>query len=87
MSEAVQTPVRVLLIDDQPIIAEAVRRALSDAPDLEFHYCNDATKAIARIAEVNPMVILQDLVMPGIDGFALLQSFERIRQSPVFPSS
>lgn len=30
--------VRVLLIDDQPIIAEALRRMLSDQQDIEFHY-------------------------------------------------
>ena len=38
----------VLLVDDQAIIAEAVRRMLADESDISFHYCNDPTKAIEQ---------------------------------------
>ena len=31
--------VTVLLIDDQPMIGEAVRRMLAGEPDIVFHYC------------------------------------------------
>ena len=41
-----QHKVTVLLIDDQPMIGEAVRRMLAGEADIEFHYCKDATKAI-----------------------------------------
>ena len=37
--------ISVFLVDDQPMIAEAVRRALAEE-DLDFHYCNDPTEAI-----------------------------------------
>lgn len=68
-------PITVLLIDDQVIIAEAVRRMLMDNDDIIFHYCNDPTNAIQIAAEVKPTVILQDLVMPDIDGLTLVKYF------------
>ncbi|MBM6700593.1 response regulator, partial [Bifidobacterium pullorum subsp. saeculare] len=64
--------VRVLLVDDQLIIVEAIRRMLADQPDIEFAYATDAAAALATAQQLQPTVILQDLVMPGIDGFGLI---------------
>jgi two-component system chemotaxis family response regulator WspR len=78
--------VRVLLVDDQLIIVEAVRRMLSDQPDIEFHYVTDATLAQQTAGQLQPTVILQDLVMPSVDGFALIQAYredELVRNVPV----
>jgi two-component system chemotaxis family response regulator WspR len=69
----------VLLVDDQIMIGEAVRRALSDEPNIAFHYCARPAEAVAVAKEVKPTVILQDLVMPGIDGLELVR---RYRQDP-----
>jgi adenylate cyclase len=68
-------PITVLLIDDQPIIGEAIRRMLASEEDIIFHFCNDPTTAISKAAEVSPTVILQDLVMPEIEGLLLLRFF------------
>jgi len=67
--------ITVLLIDDQAMIAEAVRRSLSSEEDIEFHYCQDSTKAIKLASEINTTVILQDLVMPDIDGLMMVRYF------------
>ena len=67
--------ITVLLIDDQAMISEAVRRALSSEKDIEFHYCQDPTKAIKLAAEINATVILQDLVMPEVDGLMMVRYF------------
>jgi len=67
--------VTVLLIDDQPMIGEAVRRMLLNEPGIVFHYCRDASKAIEDAERVQPTVILQDLVMPDIDGLTLVKMF------------
>jgi sigma-B regulation protein RsbU (phosphoserine phosphatase) len=78
--------VTVLLVDDQPIIGEAVRRMLSGEEGISFHYCKDASAALAKAAEVQPTVILQDLVMPEIDGLTLVRHFradERFREVPI----
>ena len=65
----------VLLVDDQVMIAEAVRRALSSEEDIEFHYCQDPTAAIKLASKINATVILQDLVMPEIDGLMMVRYF------------
>lgn len=78
--------VTVLLIDDQPMIGEAVRRMLAGEPDVVFHYCRDAAKALDEAHRVEPTVILQDLVMPDIDGLTLVKTFranERTRETPM----
>ena len=81
-----QHKVTVLLIDDQPMIGEAVRRMLAGEPDIVFHYCRDAAKALDVAHEVQPTVILQDLVMPEIDGLTLVKTFranEPTRETPM----
>ena len=69
----------VLLVDDQRIVAEAVKRMLASESDVELHWCGDPAEAIARAVELRPTLILQDLVMPGIDGLTLVR---RYRETP-----
>ena len=71
--------ISVLLVDDQPIIAEAVRRALEEEKDIEFHYCSDPTKAIKIANKIKPTIILQDLVMPEVNGLMMVKFF-RVNQ-------
>lgn len=65
--------ITVLLIDDQPIVHEMVRRMVSGESEIALHYCQDPTQAIRRANELQPTVILQDLVMPEIDGLTLVK--------------
>lgn len=67
--------ITVLLIDDQPMIGEAVRRMLAPESDLSFHFCSDPTQALQVASECQPTVILQDLVMPGVEGLLLVRFF------------
>ena len=76
----------VLLVDDQPIIGEAVRRMLAGEEGITFHYCKDAPAALEMAAAIGPTVILQDLVMPEIEGLELVKLFradERFREVPI----
>jgi two-component system, chemotaxis family, response regulator WspR len=70
----------VLLVDDQPIIGEAVRRAIANEPDIEFHYCSVASEAIPMAEALRPTVIMQDLIMPDVDGMTLVHLY---RMNPV----
>lgn len=70
-----KTVVRVLLVDDQPIVAESIRRLLASEPDIQLYYCDNAQKAIPMATQIQPTVILQDLVMPDADGLMLLKFF------------
>jgi sigma-B regulation protein RsbU (phosphoserine phosphatase) len=72
--------IKVLLVDDQAMIGEAVRRMLAPEADIRFHYCSDPAKAVAMARELGPTVILQDLVMPEVDGLMLVKFY---RAEPV----
>lgn len=76
----------VLLIDDQEMVGEAVRRMLEPEEDIDFHFCADATAALRLAIEIEPTVILQDLVMPEVNGLTLVRFFRansRTRDIPV----
>jgi sigma-B regulation protein RsbU (phosphoserine phosphatase) len=78
--------VTVLLIDDQPLIGQAVKRMLAEEPDLTFHYCKEPDQALKTALEVRPTVILQDLVLPDVDGLDLVKLYrehEATRDVPV----
>ncbi|MGN6578846.1 MAG: GGDEF domain-containing response regulator [Bordetella sp.] len=72
---AADVPVMVLLVDDQAIVVEAVRRALMNEKGIDFHYCMNSSEALDAAIRTRPTVILQDLVMPGIDGLTLVKSY------------
>ena len=67
--------ISVLLIDDQSMVGEILQRSLSKETDIDFHYCNDPTLAITTAIDLAPTIILQDLVMPDVDGLMLLRWF------------
>jgi len=67
---------RILLVDDQVIIHEALRRMLDDAEDLELHCCSQGAEALQVASELQPNVILQDLVMPDVDGMMLVKYYQ-----------
>jgi two-component system response regulator len=88
------SPIRILLVEDNPDDVEIVRRALTEsgvvhqlrvvwdgaeALDLLF-----ATGAYADLPEPRPDVILLDLNLPRVSGFEVLQ---RIRKSGRFPAT
>ena len=70
-----ESAVIVFLVDDQAMIGEAVRRALASESDIVFHYCGKAADAMAMAERLRPTVILQDLVMPDIDGLTLVRQY------------
>ena len=78
--------VTVLLVDDQAIIGEAVRRMLANEAGVDFHFCSDPNAALAMAERIQPTVILQDLVMPGVDGLDLVgqyRSTAQLRDLPI----
>jgi two-component system, chemotaxis family, response regulator WspR len=75
----------VLLVDDQVMIAEAVRRALAGQPNLDFHCCLNPNEALAIARNLKPTVILQDLIMPGVDGLDLVQQYRQVPEIAQVP--
>lgn len=65
----------VLLIDDQDFAAELVSTALQESPEIRVHHEPDATRALRTALSLKPAVVLVDLVMPLLDGYAVIRQF------------
>jgi DNA-binding NarL/FixJ family response regulator len=63
--------VRVLLVDDQPLLRMGFRMILSGDPDIEVvGEAAEGSAAVRLTAELHPDVVLMDVRMPGMDGVA-----------------
>lgn len=76
---------RVLLVDDQRLVAVAVERMLASASDIVLHAVQDAASALAALHTFQPTVILQDLFMPGADGIDLVLQYRNLPESRDLP--
>ena len=76
--------ITVLLVDDQPFVGVVVKNLLAGEPDIELHCCDKALDAMAQANQINPTIILQDLVLPGIDGLTLVRMY---RENPATAST
>jgi len=66
--------IRVLIIDDEPLARELVRKYLSDNPAVEIlGECENGFDALKAIQELKPDLLFLDIQMPKIDGFELLE--------------
>ncbi len=77
--------IRILLVDDQPIIAEGIRRMLVGEKDMQLSYVEDPALAIEKAVEIDATIILQDLVMPDADGMTLLRFYKANHETRDIP--
>ena len=62
-------PIRVLLVDDQPLLVSGFTMILSIEHDIEVvGQASNGREAVARVAELAPDVVLMDVQMPVLDG-------------------
>ncbi|PDP88601.1 DNA-binding response regulator [Glycomyces fuscus] len=71
----VNTPVRVLLVDDDPLVRAGLRIMLCGDGDVEVvGEAGDGAEVPAAVAEHRPDVVLMDVRMPGTDGIAATEA-------------
>lgn len=76
------SPIRVLIVDDHEIVREGLQILLAEEADFEVAgVAGDGTTALALVEQLNPDVILMDLVMPGLDGIETTQRI--LKSNPV----
>ena len=67
MSERKDTSRLVLVVDDDDIIRRVVRTVL-EADDFEVVEARDGDEAIQKVSSDHPLVVVLDVMMPGLDG-------------------
>lgn len=72
MSASGQTPLKVLVVDDEPLARENVRVLLAADPQVEVVGECTGVDAVGVIARQRPDIMFLDIQMPDLDGFALL---------------
>jgi DNA-binding NarL/FixJ family response regulator len=61
--------IRIVVIDDHPIVRQGLIAALEDEPDFEVvGGASSAEEALALVKQLEPELVLLDLELPGIDG-------------------
>jgi len=68
--------IRVLVVDDEPMVCAHLRTILDDGPDGAISVvgeAHDGAEAVEAVVRHRPDVVLLDLRMPGVDGLAALE--------------
>jgi DNA-binding NarL/FixJ family response regulator len=71
---------RILIVDDHPMVIEGCRGMLSDQPDIEILEAHNADEALEACGSAAPDVVVLDINLPGVSGVELLRRI--LKRSP-----
>jgi two-component system, NarL family, response regulator LiaR len=71
-------PIRVMIVDDHAVVRSGLNAFLNAYDDLKMAgFARSGEEAVQLCAEIQPDVILMDLIMPGMDGAAATQAIRQ----------
>jgi len=73
---------RVLLVDDDPEIIDAIRYAL-ESRGYQIFIARDGNQGLAMAEREDPDLVILDMMMPKRSGFLVLEKLRRTRSVPV----
>jgi NarL family two-component system response regulator LiaR len=74
------TPIRVLIAEDHAIVRKGVRNLLSLEKDIQvIGEASNGREAVQQVKDLDPDVVLMDLVMPELDGIQAIQEIKARR--------
>ena len=72
---------KILVVEDDPTLLRMYELVLPDwSPAISLTLAKNGYEGLVRIGEIKPDLLITDLMMPGIDGFMMLQSLRASRQ-------
>jgi len=75
--------IRILIVDDHPVVCSGLTSMLSALPGLEVvGSAASGEEALAIVQRDRPDVMLLDLRMPGMDGIGVLNALKQMERSP-----
>lgn len=78
------SPYRVLVVDDAPVVREALRWVIEDTPDLEIvGEAGEGLEAVVRAITLDPDVVVLDIHLPGLDGYGVARELRSLPKPPV----
>jgi DNA-binding NarL/FixJ family response regulator len=83
MSKPANSPIRILIVDDHPVVCTGLTSMLSAQPGFDIvGSAASGEEALAIVKRDAPDLLLLDLRMPGMDGIGVLQALKRIPVAP-----
>jgi DNA-binding NarL/FixJ family response regulator len=73
--------IRVLVVDDEPMVCAHLRTILGAADDIEVvAEAHDGAAGVEAVVQHQPDVVLMDLRMPGVDGLAAIERISQLKR-------
>jgi two-component system LytT family response regulator len=83
-SPETESPIRTLIVDDEPLARDCVRLALGQQTGIELvGVCGVGASAVEAIRRAAPDLVFLDVQMPGLDGFGVVEQVGPHRMPPV----
>jgi len=73
---------RILVVDDEQTVRDFLQKALENA-GYDVITASDGREALDKVSQFDVSLVLLDIVMPGLDGYEVLEHMRQYEDIPV----